>query len=658
MTQLQPPSLSSLFVFNPQLGNEETESRKLLYFYPPSTPMNAQKDTVGLLEGLLAFTSELSPSSPLSVVRSDELLYGCIECEPSFFIAMAIQHPALVSRVKGGGAGGEKRVDWQPDDVDDDAIPTLLRHTYRNFRLLNGSFAANAAAHPMDVLRARLDLFFRFFLPTMGVASLHTAPLLSGFHFLPVDKATFLTIQFLINHTMATFLTVRHIAVLADAKLIYTTLPGDDMECLYSLLQQHHIPLLSYLAINEELSTRIHEAAATGAGGAEGGGGAAKPGSRTTDRGEGGDGDVFAIPQSLYEEMGVKGYRGAGSTESKAADFLASPPVKAKVKVGALPRAKRADADGKGGGVVSPKGEGGVPVGFLTGPYRGPLPASLLPYSSGQWAALSSPMWTQPLPLTLEDRACVNSPQVFLTHTAQGEGEGEGGDGEERKESSGGVGNHRLVVYRRQSITLMFIVASLPSSLSCPSSPSSPSPPSSSNHPPLSFYDTLESQIHSTLKKLAAALATSTSSSSTSSSASPSTSSSPAPPLPVPSSSSSSSPSSSLSHSSSSVESDFRFLYYNRMNLALKCTWEGKGGVIAGEVLRVLREMREGMRKRRGGGESVVKVKGHGWVVGRVALQSQRECYLLLDERTLTLADVHREMDTLTRSYFANVALA
>ena len=511
-SQLQPPSLSCFFVFNPTLGNEETESRKLLYFYPPSTPMNAQKDHVGIIEGLLAFTSDLSPTSPLSSVRSDELLYGCIECEPNFFMALAVTHPAVISR----GKGGERRVEWLEDDIDDESIPSLLRLTYRTFRLFNSSFTGNAAAYPMDVLRARLDLFLRFFLPTLPIANLHSAPLLSGFHFLPVDKATFLTIQFLINHTQATFPSVHHMAVLSDSKLIYTSLAGEDMEVLYSLTSDH-LPLFSYLAINEELSTRIDEAAAAAGGGEAAVG---KPaGGRGTDRGELSDSDIFVIPPSLYEEMGVKGYRGAGSTETKATDFLSTPPPKPKAKSAAgLPRPKRAESDGRGAAVASPKQEGGAPVGFLTGPYRSPLPAALLPYTTGLWSSLNSPMWTSPLPLTLEDRACVNSPRVFLHTSSDGEGDLLG---EERKEV--GEGGHRLVVYQRQSITLCFIVASLPSS---------PSVPSTTNHPPLSFYDTLESFIHSTLKKLAAALATSPSPASSTSSPIPLPSPPPPPPSP------------------------------------------------------------------------------------------------------------------------------
>ncbi len=48
--------LTCLFLFNPTLGDDDTEHRKILYFHPQSMHLNRQKDYVGLTEGLIAFT--------------------------------------------------------------------------------------------------------------------------------------------------------------------------------------------------------------------------------------------------------------------------------------------------------------------------------------------------------------------------------------------------------------------------------------------------------------------------------------------------------------------------------------------------------------------------------------------------------------------------
>lgn len=50
MAQIEPSALAAFFVFNPLLGDEDTEGRKILYFYPPFD-VNVKKDYVGIAEG-------------------------------------------------------------------------------------------------------------------------------------------------------------------------------------------------------------------------------------------------------------------------------------------------------------------------------------------------------------------------------------------------------------------------------------------------------------------------------------------------------------------------------------------------------------------------------------------------------------------------------
>ena len=667
----QPASLLSLFVFNPTLGSEDSESRKLLYFYPPSTSMNAQKDIVGIIEGLSSFSRELSGARALESVRSDEQLYGLLECEPDWWLAASIRHPAVSSSVK--GKTGEKKLEFAVDDVDDAAVQSLLRSCYSSFRLFNGGLAAAAAQQPLDVLRARLELFFRFYLPTVRFSSLSSFSL-SGFQFLFVDKACFLSIQYLLNLVRCSLPAVVHSCCLYDGKLIYTSIAGDDMLALYQLHEPQRIAALaSYLAINEELTMRVDEAAAAAAAG----GGAAGNSNGTS---EGGEGDVFVIPQSLYEAMAVRGYSGEGASESRRADFLSElngdggrKADKGKDAAKAKQRRKdnAATTPDKGAGVEAAGAaaggkSGGPPVGFLTGPYRSPLPASVLPSSSGAWSQLNSPMWTQPLPITLADRACVNSPRVFLSQQP----EQRDGQHDERKEAAaaaaapvadGAAGPssppspplHRLVMYQRESISLCFIVASDASQ-------------STNNAPPLSFYDQLESLLHArnSIKKLAAVLAASAASLAAASASSPSSQPAPAASGFFPSSQqqsvlSSPSLSSPATSSSSASAEPYRFLYYNAMNLAVKCTFDPSS--VTAEALRVMRDMhnawsRKGGRAAADGScESVVRLRSAGWVVGRKALQSHREFFLLLDDKTApTLAEVQREMQQLVHSYLTN----
>lgn len=57
---MEPSKLVALFVFNPQLGGEMTEGKKILYFYP-RTPLNVQKQYVGVSEGMIQFCRCVRP---------------------------------------------------------------------------------------------------------------------------------------------------------------------------------------------------------------------------------------------------------------------------------------------------------------------------------------------------------------------------------------------------------------------------------------------------------------------------------------------------------------------------------------------------------------------------------------------------------------------
>jgi hypothetical protein len=48
--------MENFFIFDPTRGQEETEERKILYYYPSTTPIYKQCTFVGLAEGLTGFT--------------------------------------------------------------------------------------------------------------------------------------------------------------------------------------------------------------------------------------------------------------------------------------------------------------------------------------------------------------------------------------------------------------------------------------------------------------------------------------------------------------------------------------------------------------------------------------------------------------------------
>lgn len=56
-----PSRLAAFFIYNPTLGNEETEHEKLMYYHPPEEDLNTKLDFVGMSEALVGFSWYVCP---------------------------------------------------------------------------------------------------------------------------------------------------------------------------------------------------------------------------------------------------------------------------------------------------------------------------------------------------------------------------------------------------------------------------------------------------------------------------------------------------------------------------------------------------------------------------------------------------------------------
>jgi len=170
--------------------------------------------------------------------------------------------------------------------------------------------------------------------------------------------------------------------------------------------------------------------------------------------------------------------------------------------------------------------------------------------------------------------------------------------------------------------------------------------PNHPNHPPLSFYDKLETIIHSKLKKLAELLAdqqaraTSTSNNNNMSQNNGN----------YINASSVTAPNSNLSLDD---VNNYRFLYFNHMNLALKSSIELSH--MPHDLLRSIRQIhRDFINSQQH--EVCMKIRPHGWIVGRKATQTHREFFVLLDEKLApSIIEVNKEVDALAKNFFYNV---
>ena len=291
----------------------ESESRlcaDLRLSCPP--PVCCVQDLCGIAEGLIAFTREFSPDSLCESVHCQQHRYAFAQPEKNYWMVLVVKNPTIVTK-DATGSGSKKdagasvlHTEYLEDELEDSVLQAILHRCYSLFSLFNSSFTsivkstwelgggsptALAVAH--DALRVRLSLFMSYFLPTIRFSQLIYFTDIHGFQFLPVDKITFLTIQYIIHLLTLNFTAgaappppppaslppsaaaaataaasslasqssggvIKNVALMYNSKLIYSGLNSEIMFLLYSLDQDlMYWFLMEYLTEKEKISLEI-----------------------------------------------------------------------------------------------------------------------------------------------------------------------------------------------------------------------------------------------------------------------------------------------------------------------------------------------------------------------------------------------------------------
>ncbi|KAJ8881119.1 hypothetical protein PR048_017592 [Dryococelus australis] len=154
-------------------------------------------------------------------------------------MVMTVNVPA-VTKTK----DGMEYVEYQSDDVQDNVFRSVLRQSYRMFRLFKGSFCHILSSHAGDVqpLRHKLEHFFSRYLMTLKLNHCDILDVFQGIQFLPLDKQTFLRVQCFVNLVEAMFSQVQHTAFLYNDQLVWSGLEPDDMQVVYRYLVTSLLP--------------------------------------------------------------------------------------------------------------------------------------------------------------------------------------------------------------------------------------------------------------------------------------------------------------------------------------------------------------------------------------------------------------------------------
>eukprot|EP01117_Protostelium_nocturnum_P014528 TRINITY_DN5536_c0_g1_i1.p1 TRINITY_DN5536_c0_g1~~TRINITY_DN5536_c0_g1_i1.p1 ORF type:complete len:476 (+),score=147.88 TRINITY_DN5536_c0_g1_i1:136-1563(+) len=104
------------------------------------------------------------------------------------------------------------------------------------------------------------------------------------------------------------------------------------------------------------------------------------------------------------------------------------------------------------------------------------------------------------------------------------------------------------------------------------------------------------------------------------------------------------------------LEEQYRYVYFNHINLALKTSFKDKGSAIPKEIMTLLNQIHADFEKSTEGvSEVLIRTHNDKWIVGRKS--DQREFFVIFDEtnKSSHLMDISDEVKKLSATYFNNI---
>ncbi|EGG16583.1 hypothetical protein DFA_09130 [Cavenderia fasciculata] len=189
-------SLNYFLVYNPKLGLKEgTEHEKILFFHPQQNfNIGIQTNIVGLTEAYVLCTKQFSPDKPCEYIHTMKHSIALLQPEPDIWMVIALNNP---SGSADGGKTGKR--EYLEDEIDDILLQTILQQTYDLWRMFNGPMQDISKKRSLDILKKRLDTFYRPYLQLINFEQLDIFTTLDGIQFLPTDKNVFLKMLSMVN---------------------------------------------------------------------------------------------------------------------------------------------------------------------------------------------------------------------------------------------------------------------------------------------------------------------------------------------------------------------------------------------------------------------------------------------------------------------------
>ena len=295
-------SLQSFFIFDRSIATEDEAAsqaeigEKILFFHPADLTVDQQLQRISLCEGVVDFSRKFSPDKACETLRLAKAHYTFFECEPNTFVVMVVS--MTNSDGEPGDATPKDPKQASEDEIDACSLQAIVKDAYGMYTMFNGTFnhtitsgkyapadcmdqikvvrkhirkallwqemaergdlnpdeaqqkkidtrdeAKKRLEYLMEVspanrIRRKLRAFLPAYLAIVDFQHLHLFYDMDGFHFFPVDRATYLSIQYFVNMLQTRF---KHYtaatAFLFDGHLVWSNFDAQQMRLVYKFLR-------------------------------------------------------------------------------------------------------------------------------------------------------------------------------------------------------------------------------------------------------------------------------------------------------------------------------------------------------------------------------------------------------------------------------------
>ncbi|KAI1315194.1 vacuolar fusion protein ccz1 [Mortierella claussenii] len=159
-----PATLGYFCIYNPEFGpTDETQHEQLLYYVARKTvSIDVKMRNIGLAQGLVNFARIFSPIAPCENVHSQKNRLVFLEAEPGYWLHLCIELGKTRRSVKSEDGKSRIITEYLEHEIHDTVVSALLKQAYGMYKVAHGTMDSLVNAHDGNTrpLQRQLEEFF------------------------------------------------------------------------------------------------------------------------------------------------------------------------------------------------------------------------------------------------------------------------------------------------------------------------------------------------------------------------------------------------------------------------------------------------------------------------------------------------------------------